>query len=100
MFAQELQFFSSSAGAPALLSLRWIRSVPLLISSAVPSNSRAMKDSPSARMYERPASAYSTGLAQLLMKAREEVAARHEREMLPNLHEENKPRDDIISHVT
>lgn len=64
-----------------------------MISSAVPSNSRAMKDSPSVRMYERPASVYSTGLAQLLMKAREEVTARHDLEILLNLQEKNKARD-------
>lgn len=44
-------------------------------------------------MYERPASAYSTGLAQLLMKAREEVAARQELEILFNLCKDNQSRD-------
>lgn len=71
-----------------------------MVSDPALSNSRAMKDSPFAWMYERPASAYSTGLAQLLMKAREEVVARHELAILSNLHEENKPRDYTIGHVT
>lgn len=56
-------------------------------SSPVPSNKRAMKARPSRRIYDFPAKKYSTGLAQLLMKAIEDVTTRLLCHILSNLNE-------------
>lgn len=59
-------------------------------SSPVPSNSRAMNAIPSRRIYDFPAKKYSTGLAQLLMKAIEDVTARLLCQISSNLNEIKK----------
>lgn len=60
-------------------------------SSPAPSNSRAMKAMPSRRIYDFPAKKYSTGLAELLKKAMDDVTTRLLCHILSNLNEIKKP---------